>query len=96
MWSAIAGLATWLFGLIFPKKVDPTAVTLADSNARSQDKATQETANEQVVAAGAVDKSSADTTTAGELRDSGSPNQVNNNPDAPINTDPDAHFRKDS
>jgi len=89
MW--IATLLKFLWGLIFPSKKDPTIIQLATSNATAETElAGQETANvivEKAVAAGNADD-------ARQLRGSNGPNgAVDTDPSAPVNTDPNAHFR---
>lgn len=91
VWSLIATAASWLLGLVFPSRKDPSAEQLAASNATAQTElASQEGANEIVtkaVAASNVD-------TALQLRGDNGPNElVNTASGAPVNTDPNAHFR---
>ena len=91
MFSLLSTILNWVLGLFFPSRKDPTTIQLATSNATAETElAGQENANvviEKAVAAGNADA-------AGQLRgDNGSLEAVDTDPSAPVNTDPNAHFR---
>jgi len=88
--SFVVGLLGKLLGGAFGRKA-PSAVDLADSNARSQERLDSERAGNEIIT-----KASAARAAADDRRlhgNDGPANAVDADPDSPINRDPDGHYR---
>lgn len=94
MWSivitAIIGALKAILGL-GGKPAEPSAVDLAASDAAAQEQLSQERTANDILTEGAQARADAD---ARQLRhDDGPSDGVNTDPDAAVNSSPDAHFR---
>lgn len=94
MWSIIVSAVIGALKAVFSlegKPKDPSAVDLAASNAAAEAQLSQEKSANEILTEGAQARADAD---ARQLRhDDGPGDSVNTDPDAAVNSSPDAHFR---